>query len=255
MPAALDSIDGAVIGGKIYIPGDGSDSNTYVYDIAADNWTTIPANGGYSGRWQYQVVAIGTDLYVLGGLVGSSSTSEVWRLDTITQTWSAGVSMQKSRTSFAAAAINGAIYVAGGVAFPSFTPDMTAEKFDGTAWSYIAGVPDGGGAYTRWSYMADGNTEDRMWLAAGRRDSAWDILNHAAYYDPASDTWTDSPTIPVLNQGRVYTEGVVADDGYFYVIGGRAPDASIAYGTNERLKVFTTGEVTFVNLYLPLIVK
>ncbi|MGI6260126.1 MAG: Kelch repeat-containing protein [Anaerolineaceae bacterium] len=255
MPAALDSIDGAVIGGKIYIPGDGSDSNTYVYDIAADNWTTIPANGGYSGRWQYQVVAIGTDLYVLGGLVGSSSTSEVWRLDTITQTWSAGVSMQKSRTSFAAAAINGAIYVAGGVAFPSFTPDMTAEKFDGTAWSYIAGVPDGGGAYTRWSYMADGNTEDRMWLAGGRRDAAWAVLNHAAYYNPASDTWTDSPTIPVLNQGRVYTEGVVADDGYFYVIGGRAPDGSVAYDTNERLKVFTPGEVTFVNLYLPLIVK
>ena len=77
MPAALDSIDGAVIGGKIYIPGDGSDSNTYVYDIAADIWTYIQANGGYSGRSQYQVVAIGTDLYVLGGLVGSSSTTEV----------------------------------------------------------------------------------------------------------------------------------------------------------------------------------
>ena len=33
-------------------------------------------------------------------------------MDTITETWSAGVPMQKSRVSFAAAAINGAIYVA-----------------------------------------------------------------------------------------------------------------------------------------------
>ena len=251
MPVALDSIDGAVIGGKIYIPGDGSDSNTYVYDIASDTWTNIPANGGYEARVQYQVVAIGTDLYVLGGLVNNSSTTDVWKLDTITQTWSAGIPMQKSRVSFAAAAINGAIYVAGGVSYPGFTPNMTAEKFDGTAWSYIAGVPDGDGVYTRWSYMADGNTEDRMWLAGGRRDAAWDVLNHAAYYDPASDTWTDSPTIPVLNQARVYVEGVVADDGYFYVIGGRASDASVAYDTNERLKV-----IDFDNfLYLPLILK
>ena len=159
--------------------------------------------------------------------------------------------MQKSRASFAAAAINGAIYVAGGVSYPGFTPDMTAEKFDGTVWSYIAGVPDGGGAYTRWSYMADGSTANSMWLAAGRRDSAWDVLNHAAYYDPKLDAWTDSPTIPVLNQARVYVEGVVADDGYFYVIGGRAPDGSIAYDTNERLKV-----IDFDNfLYLPLILK
>ena len=254
MPVALDSIDGAVIDGKIYIPGGESDSNTYVYDIASDSWTDIQANGSYVGREQYQVVTIGTDLYVLGGIVGSSaSTTEVWKLDTITQTWSAGVPMQNSRMSFAAAAINGAIYVAGGVAYPGFTPDMTAEKFDGTAWSYFAGVPDGGGAYTRWSYMADGNTEDRMWLAGGRRDSAWDVLNHAAYYDPASDTWTDSPTIPVLNQARVYVEGVVADDGYFYVIGGRKSDGSVAYDTNERLRVVDFSTEEFI--YLPFILK
>ena len=251
MPAPLRSIDGAVIDGKIYIPGDRSDSNTYVYDIAADSWTNIPANDGYVARTQYQVVAIGTDLYVLGGLVNNSSTTAVWKLDTITQTWSAGIPMQTSRTSFAAAAINGEIYVAGGVSIPGFTPNMTAEKFDGTAWSYIADVPDGGGAYTRWSYMADGNTADSLWLAAGRRDTGWNFLNLAGYYDPELDAWTDSPTIPVLNQGRVYMEGDVADDGYFYVIGGRSSDASILYDTNERLKV-----VDFDNfLYLPLILK
>ena len=251
MPVPLDSIDGAVIDGKIYIPGDETDSNTYVYDIAADSWTNIPANDGYVARTQYQVVAIGTDLYVLGGLVNNSSTTAVWKLDTITQTWSAGIPMQTSRTSFAAAAINGEIYVAGGVSIPGFTPNMTAEKFDGTAWSYIADVPDGGGAYTRWSYMADGNTADSLWLAAGRRDTGWNFLNLAGYYDPELDAWTDSPTIPVLNQGRVYMEGDVADDGYFYVIGGRSSDASILYDTNERLKV-----VDFDNfLYLPLILK
>ena len=186
--------------------------------------------------------------------MGNASTSRVWKLDTITQTWSEGIPMQKSRTSFSAAAIDGEIYVAGGVSYPNFIPDMTAEKFDGTAWTYIAPLPDGGEAYTRWSYNADGSTSNRMWLAAGRRDAGWGVLNHAAYYDPISDTWTDSPTIPVLNQARVYTEGDVADDGYFYVINGRASDASAVYDTNERLRVVTP-DITIEFLYLPLILN
>ncbi|MBN2002566.1 MAG: carboxypeptidase regulatory-like domain-containing protein [Anaerolineae bacterium] len=245
MPASLSNIDGIVVHGKIYIPGDATTANTFVYDIASDSWTTIAANGGYTARSQYQVVAIGTDLYVLGGIVASSSasTTEVWILDTTSGTWSAGVSMQKSRTSFSAAAINGEIYVAGGVAFPGFTPDMTSEKFNGTTWSYIANVPNGGGAYTRWSYNADGLSPDGLWLAAGRRDADWAVLNHAGYYNPDTDTWMDSPTIPALAQGRVYMEGDVASDGYFYVIGGRDSAASVVYATNERLEVGYAGTV------------
>ncbi len=243
MPAALDSIDGIEINNKIYIPGDDTTATTYVYDIATNTWSTIATNNGYTARSQYQVVRIGTDLYVLGGIVGSSaSTTEVWKLDTTTGTWSAGVPMQKSRTSFSAAAIDGVIYVAGGVLFPGFTPDMTAEKFDGTAWSYIAGVPTGGGAYTRWSYNADAHGADGLWLAAGRRDAGWAVLNHAGYYDPETDTWTDSPTIPTLTQGRVYMEGDVASDGYFYVIGGRDSAGSTIYATNERLYVGYAGQ-------------
>ncbi len=241
VPAALDSIDGVLINNKIYIPGDGATATTYVYDIATNTWSTIAANGGYTARSQYQAVCIDTDIYVLGGIVGSASTTEVWRLDTTTGTWSAGVPMQKSRTAFSAAAIDGVIYVAGGVVFPGFTPDMTAEKFDGTAWSYIASLPNGGGAYTRWSYNADAHGADGLWLAAGRRDADWNVLNHAGYYDPETNTWTDSPTIPMLTQEQVYMEGDVATDGYLYVIGGRDSAASVIYATNERLYVGYAG--------------
>ncbi|MCA9973542.1 MAG: carboxypeptidase regulatory-like domain-containing protein [Anaerolineales bacterium] len=242
MPGTLNQIDGVAIGNKIYVPGDSTNSGaTYVYDIAGDSWSTIAANGGYTGRDQYQVVAIGTDLYVLGGISAGASTTQVWVLDTTSGTWSAGVPMQKSRTSFSAAAMNGNIYVAGGVAFPGFTPDMTSEMFDGSSWSFIADVPNGGGAYTRWSYNADGLGADGLWLAAGRRDAGWAVLNHAGYYDPNADTWTDSPTIPTLAQARVYMEGDVATDGYFYVIGGRDSAGAIIYTTNERLEVGYAG--------------
>ncbi len=239
LPAPLMSPNGVEVNNKIYIPGDSSTANTYVYDIATDNWSTIPANGGYTARNYYQIVAIGSDVYVLGGIVAAAnaSTSEVWVLDTTTETWSAGVPMQNTRVSFSAAAIDGAIYVAGGVAFPGFVPDMTAEKFDGTTWSFIASVPDGGGTYTRWSYNAAAHGADGLWLAAGRRDAGWNVLNHAGYYDPDTDTWTVSPDIPSLAQGRVYMEGTVASDGYFYVIGGRNSAGSVIYTDNERLYV------------------
>lgn len=238
IPVTIDSIDAIEINNKIYIPGGATTAVTYVYDIAANTWSNIPANGGYTARSQYQVVAIGTDMYVLGGIVASASAStpEVWKLDTTTGTWTASASMQRTRTSFSAAAIDGVIYVAGGVAFPGFAPDMTAEKFDGASWSYIAPVP-GGGTFTRWSYNADAHGADGLWLAAGRRDTDWNVLNHAGYYDPNTDTWTTSPTIPTLAQGRVYMEGDVATDGYFYVIGGRDGAGSIAYANNERLYV------------------
>ena len=239
MPASLMSLNGVEVNNKIYIPGDSGTATTYVYDIAADSWSSIPANGGYTARSQYQIVAIGTDVYVLGGIVAaaSASTTQVWVLDTISETWSAGVPMQNTRTSFAAAAINGEIYVAGGVAFPGFAPDMTTEKFDGTTWSYVAGLPSGGGAYTRWSYNAAAHGADGLWLAAGRRDAGWNVLNHAGYYNPDTDTWTASPDVPTLSQGRVYMEGAVAIDGYFYVIGGRDGGGTIIYSINERLFV------------------
>ena len=245
MPVALNAPNAVVVNNQIYVPGDATTADTYVYDIAGDSWSVIPANGGYTARSQYQILSSGTDVIVLGGLVAAAgaSTTEVWILDTVSETWSAGVPMQQSRTSFSAGLIDGQIVVAGGVVFPGFVPDMTTEIFDGSNWSFVAGVPDGGGTYTRWSYNAAAVASGQLWLAGGRRDAGWNILDHAGFYEPASDSWTDSPTIPTLNQPRVYMEGDVASDGYFYVIGGRDSAASTVYGDNERLSVAMLHEV------------
>ena len=244
LPVPLQDCDGVAVEGKIYLPGDDTTADTFVYDMASDSWSTIPANNGYSPRWQYKVAALGSQVYVVGGFLvdTGTATTEVWILDTDSGQWTPGVPLQKARINFALGAVNGMLYAAGGVDFPGFTPEMTTEKFDGSSWTYGAPVPSGGGAYTRWSYMADGLGKDGLWLAGGRRDANWDILNHAGFYDPADDAWTDSPTIPLLNQPRVYCGGDVADDGYFYVIGGRNGAGDTLYATNERLFVGSGGE-------------
>jgi len=241
LPVALDSIYGVLIGNRIFIPGSATTATTYVYDIATDSWSTLPANNGYTARSQYSTVAIGTDLYVLGGIVSGTSTPQVWILDTTTGTWRAGVPMQRTRTSLSAGVVGGEIFVAGGVAFPGFAPDMTAERFDGTAWTFVAGVPADGGLYTRWSYHATSVGSDGLWLAAGRRDAGWNVLNHAGYYSPDADAWVTSPAVPTLNQGRVYMAGATATDGYFYVIGGRDGAGAVIYATNERLQIGRPG--------------
>jgi hypothetical protein len=143
--------------------------------------------------------------------------------------------MQKRRTSFASGGVNGEIVVAGGVHFPGFTPDMTTEIFDGTAWSHDANVPSGGGTYTRWSYAAVSGS--KLWIAAGRRDAGWSALDHTGWYQPATGVWAATPDLPVLNQARVYMDGDVASDGYFYVTGGRDSAAATVYDAHERLFV------------------
>ncbi len=248
LPVPLEQHDGVAVEGKIYLPGDGTTDTTYVYDTASDVWSEIPANNGYTPRSHYKVAALGSRIYVVGGIEGSASTNEVWILDTDTGQWAPGVPLQHGRMDFALGAMNGMLYVAGGVAFPGFAPDMTTEIFDGTAWNYGAPVPSGGGAYTRWSYQADGVGQDGLWLAAGRRDTGWAVLNHAGFYAPESDTWTDSPTIPLLNQARAYCGGDVADDGYFYVIGGRNSDGDTAFNHNERLEVGAPAGLTWLSL-------
>ncbi len=239
MPVAVDSVSGAVINNKIYIPGDSRTADTYVYSIATDSWSTIPANGGYTPRSQYSVVAMGTDLYVLGGLEAAAMTStrQVWILDTVAETWSEGVLMHYDRTSFGAAALGDSIIVAGGVSFPGFIPNMNAEIFDGTSWTAVSNLPTDDGAYTRWSYMAAAGTGDQLWLAGGRRDTNWEVLNHAGYFDLSDNAWTATPDVPALSQGRVYMTGAVAKDGYFYVMGGRDSSGSVVYTINERLYV------------------
>lgn len=248
----LFEIDAEIIDGKIYIPGDSSTAVTYVFDIEEQKWLeSIEPNNDpdniYIERAYYRTVAIGTDLYVLGGYFNDSNTTtdEVWILNTETAKWSEGAPMQHDRMSFAAGVIDGVIYVAGGYSLSIPNYILSAEKFnpydDSDEWLSISGISDGGGKYASWAYMADGVNEDALWLAGGTRAGLGDdLLYHSGFYDPETDKWTDSTTddFPTLNQGRVHLSGALASDGYFYAIGGHddAQEPTI-YNNNERLRV------------------
>ncbi|MEN1727811.1 MAG: hypothetical protein AAGJ52_05155, partial [Pseudomonadota bacterium] len=239
LPQALSGAFAVHIEGSIYLPGDASRAETFVFDTQLESWTILPANGGYSPRSQYGAVALGNQLYVLGGVttVGGSASTEVWSLDTVTGIWNARPAMESPRISFSAATVGNQVVVSGGVGFPGFAPVLSTEIFDGQSWSAGADVPDGGGAFSRWSYNAAVSDGQRLWLAGGRRDSGWTVLDHTGFYRPQTTTWETSPLLPRLNQPRVYLAGAVGADGYFHVLGGRNASATQIYPTHERLLI------------------
>lgn len=221
IPVPLADIDAAIINGKIYIPGDFSTSTTYVYDIGTNTWSEIPENGGYYARFLYKVVAIGTDLYVLGGccdVEDGFTLTEVWILDTTTGSWASGIPLTYSGESFAAGVIGDDIYIAGG----SRNDDRrtAVEVFDGVSWNLVNRVPSCGDDCYGWHIMADAVGPQGLWLAGGSRGYNGDFFNHSGYYDPEANEWVTSPDIPLLNVERTKPSGDFADDGYFYAIGG-----------------------------------
>ena len=238
-PITLDGADAAVIAGHIYIPGDADSGTTCVYDTFQNVWTIVTANNGYSARWEYATAVKGSNVYVLGGLDGSSLTNEVWILDTTTGIWAQSSSMTAVRLGFAAGWVDDTLVAAGGVTgiISSLAPLLTTELWNGSSWSYGASVPSDSSTLTRWSYMADGVGVDGLWLAGGPRSSSLGESDDMALYSVESNTWTVSPTLPTLNQARGYLEGAIAGDGYFYAIGGQSADGQTVYSTVERCYV------------------
>jgi hypothetical protein len=143
LPVALYQMEAAVLDGKIYIPGDATYNSTYIYNIAGDSWDSV-GNGSMPGASQYKAVAIGEYIWRIGGILSTtgSSTNLVWQYDPAAQTWSEfSEPMQSTRISFGAGLVDGKVVSAGGVAYPGFTPTLTAEIIDVGWLTGVEGKP------------------------------------------------------------------------------------------------------------------
>ena len=108
----------AVVNGKIYVPGGsgslGIYSQMFIYDPAADMWSTganmsadLAAGGGIS-------VAVNGKVYVLGGASDQLATNAFYSYDPSTDQWSLLPSPPHGHWSGGAAAAGGRIYLVGG---------------------------------------------------------------------------------------------------------------------------------------------
>lgn len=191
-------------------------------------WTTLPSLAG-GPRQEHSTVAIGSDIYIVGGVVpdaaspvGVTTTDTVEVYDTRSRTWSAAAPLPVPMNHLNAASVGGKLYVLGGLSGGmswDALPNSYVYDPRTNAWTALAPVPAG-----TWRGSAamgvDGTT---IYLAGGERVLSLtppflqDTVSTVTSYETTTGTWTTLPSMP---QGRDHAGGALVH-GTFYVIGGR----------------------------------
>ncbi|MBK8985662.1 MAG: hypothetical protein IPM39_06210 [Chloroflexi bacterium] len=134
-------------------------------------------------------VAVGLDLYQIGGETAVGVTNRVLRLNTIQHVWQEMAAKPTAVADATAAVLFGEIYVPGGrLADGSPTNIVEAYSPANNAWRPVASLPrpvTGGLALTDGSFLyLFGGSDGRV------------VLDTAYIYDQSSDSWRPLPPLP-----------------------------------------------------------
>lgn len=191
--------------------------NAWEYDPATDTWKALAPLP--TKRGSPVAVAVGDKIYVIGGAntpPGAKdpgvhprrphrSVGTVEEYDPATNTWRERASMPTPRNHATAGAVNGKIYVIGGRVGGAFISSGSSnidvvEEYDPATDSW--GAPRAKMPSAR-SAMASGVFGGRIYVSGGEGQDAqrmWTFRSLEAY-DPATNTWTPLPSMPVPRHG------------------------------------------------------
>jgi N-acetylneuraminic acid mutarotase len=182
-----------------------------VYDPATNTWKRIadmPVAITHQG-----MVVDGTTVWLVGGYVGDHpgpGTTQVWKYDTLKNTWSRGPSLPVERGAGAAAILDRKIYFFGGME-QTRTVDMgTAWVLDlanqGAGWRRLPDMPNPRNHLTGIAYGG------KVYAIGGhyQQEHAAVTQREVDRYDPATNTWTrvaDTPTLRSQTPGATFVYG------------------------------------------------
>jgi N-acetylneuraminic acid mutarotase/glucose/arabinose dehydrogenase len=227
------------VGDKLYAFGgstfafSGAVTNAAVYDPAQNSWTPLP--GMATARGGAAAAAIGTKIYVAGGMGGDgASLASVEVFDTVTQTWSSAPAMSTRRDNPAAAAADGKLYIFGGRTRNADGTTVngtlnTVEMFDPAvgAWSARAPMPTGRRT------MAVGRIGGKVQLMGGEASGVGSgVFDANEEYDSATDTWRSLTPMRTPRHGAA--TGTI--NGVVYVAGGGSAAGSSFTDINEAFR-------------------
>ncbi|KAG9230841.1 putative kelch domain-containing protein 8B [Amylocarpus encephaloides] len=203
-------------------------TSTVAYPKPGETWKVLP-NITLGSRQEHTTVALGTDVYILGGLVppvdsAVDPTSNIVQSYSIAHnTWSSETPMPRALNHLNAAVVNGKIYVLGGLAVgPGAWPNWLAA---GDCWVYsprqkiweiLANMPNG----TERGSAAVGVYGDTIYLAGGLTRlgiSGQTTVTTVNAYCTRTNTWS---TLESLPEKRDHAGSAVVGR-IFYVVGGR----------------------------------
>ncbi len=175
--------------------------------LGESRWlSSRPLPAARAGR---AVVALGLDIYLIGGETADGVVDDVDVFDTQTRAWRRAAAKPTAVAGATAAELFGEIYVPGGV-LADGQPTAIVEAYSPSqnAWRRVAPLPQpvaGGLA------LSDGGF---LYLIGGR--GATGALDTVYLYDPAADSWRPVAALP---QPRAEAAGG-ALTGQLYVVGG-----------------------------------
>jgi N-acetylneuraminic acid mutarotase len=173
--------------------------------------TAAPLAGG--ARQETSVVALGGEIYVLGGFNESLTvvpTVEAYNPDT--DSWRPRADLPVRLHHANAAVVGDDIWVVGFLTGLGFVPDGRMYRYDRAddAWSEQGRMPDGRDR----GASAVGVLRGRIYVAGGLRGAA---VRDFSTFDPDTGMWEALPPLP--NNADHVVGGAVG--GVFYVAGGR----------------------------------
>ncbi|MBK7177532.1 MAG: hypothetical protein KA362_05030 [Chloroflexi bacterium] len=155
------------------------------------------------------VVAVGLDLFEIGGETADGVVNVVHRYDTIQHIWQEMAAKPTAVADTTAAVLFGEIYVPGG-RLPDGSTTNRVEAYSPTnnAWRPVANLPQpiSGGLI-----LTDGSF---LYLFGGQNGDT--ILDTAYLYDLSSDSWRPLPSLP---EAKAFATGGQMT-GNLYVVGG-----------------------------------
>jgi N-acetylneuraminic acid mutarotase len=247
-PAPSEEVLGATANGKLYVfagitsaPEWHPRGYVFEYDPATNQWTRkkpmeLPSHHvaftGYNGK-----------IYGFGGFVAPESgpsgwkpINDAWEYDPVSDIWKALAPMPEKRGAAAAAAVNGKVYVVGGVELAPGSKDGVIRNAPG-AWPHhaVGTVEEYDIASNTWrkrssmptarDHLAVAAVNGKIYAIGGRLGSAFsgpssptDVVEE---YDPATDTWGNvKAKMPTPRSALAW--GVY--NGRIYVAGGEMQD-------------------------------
>jgi N-acetylneuraminic acid mutarotase len=178
------------------------------------------------------VAEVGGMLYVMGGYDGHDTHKSVEQFDSVARTWTPMPQMKCERRIFAAAAINGKIYVTGGemhggrsgwdaVGFDATRSSM--ECFDPATHVWTDGPP----MSTPRSGHAAVALNGKLYVVGGGCGTA--PSKTCECYDPITSTWSNMPSM--ITKRSNHRAAVI--DGKLYVVGGKESGGGVGLRSVE----------------------
>jgi N-acetylneuraminic acid mutarotase len=228
LPTARSELAATTLDGRLYAGGGiaqfGTTRAFQVYDPVADSWRNLAPLP--EARHHLAMAALDGRIYVSGGYAtlpffDSNAESQLWAYDPKLDSWRALAAMPSPRAAHAMAALDGQLYVTGGVGIDS----GAVLRYDPATGRWDRSVAP---LKTLREHLAAAVLDGKLYVIGGRwRGSG----NSAALeiYDPGANAWRRGPDMPTRRGGLT----AAAVKGRIHVTGGEDLNSGETFAEHE----------------------